>query len=97
MHLIWLLSPVLNLVVAVLRDSVGIRYIIAVLHDRLLSGRALCLNIIKKIIIIIIIITTDTVVVSQLLDIIYLINFLYFYLLMNYVSSLYYILDFKSH
>ena len=44
MHLIWLLSPVLNLVVAVLRDSVGIRYIIAVLRDRLLSGRALCLN-----------------------------------------------------
>jgi len=35
----------LNLVVvAVLRDSVGIRYIVAVLRDRLLWGWALCLN-----------------------------------------------------
>ena len=48
----------LNLVVvAVLRDSISIRYIIAVLRDRLLrgTGRALCLNHIKRIIIIIII------------------------------------------
>jgi len=42
---IWLLSSLLNLVVvAVLCDSVGIRYVIAVLCDRLLWGWALCLN-----------------------------------------------------